>query len=130
MRIGILRAMTSHRVDILKNLSQQAHSSFVFLQGAELFCTEALSWLTPTFGLWGPYMQFLDRLIMLMAKKPDLLDKIFTIKKSLEMVKELSGFFSGKLQVIQGKLKTLLDKMEHCIPSILDNTNIVRNWQE
>ena len=38
-------------------------------------------------------MQFFDRLIMLMAKKPDLPDKIFTIKESLEVVKELSGFF-------------------------------------
>ena len=50
-----------------------------------------------------------------MAKKLDLLDKIFIVKESLEMVKELSGFFSGKLQVIQGKLRTLSDGMEPCI---------------
>ena len=65
---------------------------------------------------------------MLMAKKSDLPDKIFTVKESLEMVKELSGFFSGKLQVIQGKLKIFSDGMEPCILSILGTTNIVRDW--
>ena len=122
--------MVSHRVDTLKNLSQQAHYSFVSLQGAEQVCNEALSWLTPTFNLWGPYMQFFDKLIMLMAKKPDFPDKIFTVKESLEMVKELSGFFSGKLQVIQGRLRTLSDGMEPFIPSISDTTNVVKDWQE
>jgi len=118
----------SHRVDTLKNLSQQAHSSFVSLQGVEKVCNEALSWLTPTFNLWGPYLQFFDRLIMLMAKKPDLPDKIFTVKESLELVKELSGFFSGKLQVIQGRLKTLSDGIEPCIPTILDTADVVKDW--
>jgi hypothetical protein len=128
LRIGILKSMMSHRVDTLKNLSQQAHSSFVSLQGAEQVCNEALSWLTPTFNLWGPYLQFFDRLIMLMAKKPDLPDKIFTVKESLELVKELSGFFSGKLQVIQGRLKTLSDGIEPCIPTILDTADVVKDW--
>ena len=130
LRIGILRSMMSHRVDTLKNLSQQAHNSFIALQSAEQVCNEALSWLTPTFNLWGPYLQFFDRLIMLMAKKPDLPDKIFTVKESLESVKELSGFFSGKLQVIQGRLRTLSDGIEPCIPSLLDDANVVKNWQE
>ena len=31
LRIGILRSIMSHRVDTLKNLSQQAHISFVSL---------------------------------------------------------------------------------------------------
>ena len=56
LRIGILKSMVSHRIDTLKNLSQQAHNSFVSLQGAEQVCNEALSWLTPTFNLWGPYL--------------------------------------------------------------------------
>ena len=72
-------------------------------------------------------MQFFDGLIMPMAKKPDLADKIFIVKESLEMIKELSGFFFGKLQVIQGKLRTFLDGMEPCIPSIIDTTNVVRD---
>ena len=84
VRIEILRSMMSHRVDTLKNLSQQAHNSFVSLQSAEQVCNEALSWLTPTFNLWGPYMQFFDKLIMLMAKKPDVPDKIFSVKKALK----------------------------------------------
>ena len=75
----------------------------------------------------GTLHSILDRLIMLMAKQLDLPDKIFTVKEILEMVKELSGFFFGKLQLIQGKLKTLLDGMEPCIPSIMDTTNVVRD---
>ena len=75
-------------------------------------------------------MQFFDKLIVLMAKKLDLLDKIFTVKESLEMVKELSGFFTGKLEIIQGKLKTLSDGVEPCIPSILSATNDIRDRQE
>lgn len=46
------------------------------------------------------------------------------------MVKELSGFFTIKLQVIQGKLKVLSDGVEPCIPSITDATNNLRDWQE
>ena len=45
------------------------------------------------------------------------------------MVKELSGFFSGMLQVIQDRVMTLSDGMEPCIPSILDTTNVVKDWQ-
>ena len=65
-----------------------------------------------------------------MAKKTDLPDKIFTVKESLESVKELSGFFSSKLQVIQGRLRTLLDGIKPCIPSVLGDANVVKNWQD
>ena len=65
-----------------------------------------------------------------MAKKPDLPDKIFTVKEGLEMVRELSGFFAGKILVIQGKLKFLTDGIEPCIPSITDATNSLRDWQD
>ena len=54
-----------------------------------------------------PYTQFLEWLIMLMAKNIGFLDKTITVKESLEIVKELIGFFIGKLQIIQGKLKKL-----------------------
>lgn len=114
----------------MKNISQQAHNSFIALQSAERFCNEELSWLNPTFNLWGPYMQFLDKLIVLMAKKPDLLDKIFTVKENIEMVKDLSGFFAGKIQAIQGKLKFLSDGIEPCVPSVIDAINNLRDWQE
>ena len=46
------------------------------------------------------------------------------------MVRELSGFFTDKLQVIQGTLKILSKGVEPCIPSILDATNVVRYWEE
>lgn len=52
------------------------------------------------------------------------------MKEGLEMVKELSGFFIGKLRVIQGKLKFLSKGVEPCIPSILDVASIINNWQE
>ena len=65
-----------------------------------------------------------------MAKKPDLPDKIFTVKEGLEMVRELSGFFVGKILVIQGKLKVLTDGIEPCIPSITDATNSLKDWQD
>ena len=75
-------------------------------------------------------MKNLDKLIVLMAKKPDLLDKILTMKESIVMVKELSGFFAGKIQAIQGKLKVLSDGIEPCVPSLINATNNLRDWQE
>lgn len=56
LRIEILKSVLSHRVEVLKDISHQAHASFVALQGAEQFCNEALLWLNPTFSLWGPYL--------------------------------------------------------------------------
>lgn len=64
----------------------------------------------------GASYVILDKFIVLITKKIDLPDKIFTMKKSLEMVKELSGFFAGKLQVIQGRLNFLSNGVEPCIP--------------
>ena len=97
----------SHRIEILKNISQWAHNFYISLQNSEKFCNEALSWLSPIFNLWGKYIQFIERLIVLIAKKLDLPNKIITVKEGLEIVKELMGFFTGKLQTIQGKLKVL-----------------------
>ena len=99
--------MIGHRVETLRNISQQAHTLYVSLQDVEKVCNEALPWLSPTFNLWGPYIQFLERLIMLMAKKINFLDKIIIVKEGLEMVMELIGFFTKKMQIIQGKMKAL-----------------------
>lgn len=59
------------------------------------------------YSIFGGHIQFFERLIMLMAKNPNLPDKIITVKEVLEMVKELIGFFTRKIQIIQGKLKVL-----------------------
>ena len=103
----VLKSLMSHMIEILKNISQQVHTSFVSLKSAEQFCNEELKWLSPTFNLWGPYTQFLERFMVLMAKKLDLLDTIISMKEGLDIVKELIGFFTRKLHVIQEKLKFL-----------------------
>lgn len=99
--------MIRHRVETLKNISQHAHTLCVSLQYVEQVCSDALACLSPTFNLWGPYTQFLERLIMLIAKKPNFPNKIITIKESMEIVKELIGFFTRKVKIIQGKIKVL-----------------------
>ena len=50
-------------------------------------CKEVVGWLDPIFQQWGPYMQFFDRLIPLLAKKPDLRDKVITVKEGMDKVK-------------------------------------------
>ena len=40
------------------------------------------------------------------------------------------GFFSGKLQVIQGKLNILSHGIQPCIPSILDTASILKDWKD
>ena len=87
VKTTLLKILISHMVETLKSISQQAHNFYVTLQSAEQFYNEALSWLSPAFNLWGPYTQFLDRLIVLMAKKLDFLDKIITVKEGLELFK-------------------------------------------
>lgn len=42
-----------------------------------------------------------------MAKNPELPKKIFIVKEDLELVKDLIGFLTSKLQVIQGKMKMM-----------------------
>ena len=68
LRTYVFRCMIGHGVETLKSMSQQTHTLYISLQDAKKFCNEALSWLSPTFNLWGPYIKFLERLIMLMAK--------------------------------------------------------------
>ena len=70
VRTTILIGMIVQGVKILKSISQQTHTLYVSLQDVEQFYNEALSWLSPTFNLQGPNIQFLDRLIVLMAKSP------------------------------------------------------------
>lgn len=44
-------------------------------------------------------------------------------------VRELNTFFSGKLQIVQNKMKLLIDGVELFIPPILNKDKIVKEWQ-
>lgn len=126
----VMNGMVSHRVSILKRISQQAHHMFIVLQNAKYSCNEALTWLTPIFNQWGPYIQFFDRLVSLMARKPDLPNKIITVKDGLEIVKELIGFFTSKLSVIQKKLKVLTTRFNSLILPVTNSGGKLKDWQE
>lgn len=65
-----------------------------------------------------------------MAKMLDFPNKIITIKEGLEIIKELIGFFTGKLQILQGKMNILSQGFEPYIPPILDTNNKLRDWQD
>lgn len=43
VRTTILKCMIGHRVETMKNISQQAHTFYVSLQDAEQVCNEALA---------------------------------------------------------------------------------------
>ena len=92
--------MLSHRIGILKRISQHAQSEFTNLQTVEKICNEAVNWLDPIFQQWGPYMQFFDRFIPLLEKKLDLPNKVITVKEGMNKVNDLLGFFKGKLSTI------------------------------
>ena len=52
-------------------------------------------------------MKFFDRLIPLLAKEPNFLDKVIVVKEGMDKVKYLLQFFTGKLAAIQSKMKIL-----------------------
>ena len=65
-------------------------------------------------------MKFFDRLKPLLAKKPDLLDKVIVVKEGTDKVKDLLQFFTGKLTIIQNKMKVLINGFYSLILSILN----------
>ena len=73
--MNTLKVMLIHRVEVLKRVSQIVHSIFTSLKSVEDTCNESLTWLTSIFNQWGPYIQFFDSLIILVTKKPEMLDK-------------------------------------------------------
>lgn len=96
LKVDVLKGMLYHKLEILKKVSQQVHNIFISLQNAGHVCDEALAMLNPIFNQWAPYNHFFDSLIILMSRKTKLPDKIFMVKESLEIVKELIGFFTIK----------------------------------
>ena len=75
-------------------------------------------------------MQFFDRLIPLMAKKPNLLDKVITVKDGMDKVKDSLGLFLGKLTIIQSRMKVLTNGFHSLIISIINSNNEIKDWAE
>ena len=75
-------------------------------------------------------MQFFDRLIPLLAKKPDLSDKVITVKEGMDKVKELLQIFTGKLAVIQSKMKVLTNCFYSLILSIINSGDKIKDFNE
>ena len=118
-----------HKVGALQNVSQNVHSNYISLQGAEFQCSEALALLSPLFTTWGPFTQFFDILVPLLPQKKEL-PKVVIInaRKMINRVKELHGFFLGKMQLIQAKMKKITMGIPNFIPTILDANGVIKEW--
>ena len=46
---GVMQGILNHRINILKRISQDAHSAYTNLQTTEKMCNEAVNWLEPSF---------------------------------------------------------------------------------
>jgi hypothetical protein len=104
---------------------------YITLQSNEYQCSQALSLLSPLFSQWGPYIQFFDRLVPLLTQKKELPKEIIVpIRKMIHQVKELNSFFSGKIEAVRGKLKSIALGTPDFIPTILNNEGYVKSWQE
>ena len=93
---SVMMNILSHRIIFLKRISQDAYSIFINLQSSEQVCKDAMGWLESIFQQWGLYMQFFDRLIPLLAKNPNLPDKVIIVKEGMDKVKDLLQFFTRK----------------------------------
>ena len=49
LKRGVMQNILSHRIGILKRISQDAHNAFTNLQVAKHVCNEAVAWLDPIF---------------------------------------------------------------------------------
>ena len=79
---NVMMNVLNQRINILKRISQDAYNAFINLQFVEKMCKEAIGWLDPIFQQWGPYMQFFDRFIPFLAKKPNFPDKVIAVKRA------------------------------------------------
>ena len=91
----------THKINALILVSQNVHSNHLILWGAKYNCSEAIALLSPLFTTWGPYSQFFHNIIPMLAQKKDLPKvMIINVRKMINKLKELNGFFAGKLQLI------------------------------
>ena len=94
---------------------------YISLQGTEYQCGEDLKVLTPLFNQWGPYSLFFDNITHFLTQKK-ILPKatIVQTRKMLNTIKDLNSFFIGKLQAVQGKMKSIVEGVVNYVPSILN----------
>ena len=129
IEISAMKGLLIYRIEILKRISTNVQIKFLSLQGIEFQYTEALQFLTPLFNQWGPYSLFFDKLTQLLTQKKDLPKvTIVQTRKMINKVKDLNSFFSSKLQVVQGKMKSIIEGFVNYIPPILDESGALRNW--
>ena len=72
MEVRMMKNMLAYKINVLKKISQNFHSSYTSLQGAEYQGSEALSLLSPLLTKWGPYIPFFDRLVPILTQKKEL----------------------------------------------------------
>ena len=75
-------------------------------------------------------MQFFDRLIPLLAKKLDLLDKVIIVKEGMDKVKDLLKNFTGKLAVIQSKMKVLANGSHFLMLYVIGSDGKIKDLNE
>ena len=75
-------------------------------------------------------MKLFDRLIPLLAKKPNLPDKVIIVKEGMDKVKDLLQFFIGKLAAIQSKMKVLTNGFHFSILYVIDSDGKVKDISE
>lgn len=75
-------------------------------------------------------MQFFDRMIPLLSKKPNLLDKVITMEEGMDKVKDLLRNFIGKQAVIQSKMKLLTSGFYSLILSFLDSNDKIKDFNK
>ena len=54
MEIISLKSLLGHKINAVKITSQNAHGSYIALEGVEYKCVEAISLLSPLFSTWCP----------------------------------------------------------------------------
>jgi hypothetical protein len=99
------------------------------LQNAEKQCTEVVEILGPLFTRWGPYLQFFDKLVPILGEKKELPKvTIVSVRKLIGKVRDLNAFFTGKLKLIQNRVKFVVDGIHLFFSSILTSEGTVRDW--
>ena len=98
LEVKTIKGILYHRINVLKNVSQNVHGLFIALQGVEHQCYGALALLTPLHKQWGPYNQFFDKLITIMTLKKELPKEIIIpTRRMIGKVKEPDECISSKI---------------------------------
>lgn len=72
IEIRTIKSLLIHKINTLKQISQNVHSNYIVLQGVEYRCSQVFTLLSSLFTTWGPYTQFFDSLVPLLPQKKHL----------------------------------------------------------